>query len=415
MRGPFRPRPLRHARLQAVLAIAAMAAAVSLPVVLVSVGGGVEDHELTAIENSGYQIVVSAGGEHGIEHSHALAATIDRVTGVAEASPVLSIAIDAFPSGGSASPVLAEGVIPDAFSATLGPTESDLFPNPLPLGDPSDTVHFANGSYAGPATDDVLVSSPYAASAHLTVGATLDLGPTASQSQASPYTITGIFGVPKTILGPVGAFALVLPLSDLQVMCGYASGNGTVVPDASDTIQVAVSGAISVDPAKLSAVESAIQSQVPYYQVTSLTQEAAQLEAADSVLTGFYLALSSVGLVVGLLFLALVLLRRIEADRRSIGIRRALGLSRGSIAMSVVVDGLVLAAAGAVAGLLGGYAVVAALAADATGTVQEAASLAVFDPRLLGGIVAAVLVLSIVASLVAARSALRIEVAEALR
>ncbi len=415
MTPSLRPRPLRHARLQAILAIAAIGAAVSLPVVLVSVGGGVDAHELAQIENSGYQIVVSAGGEHGIAHSHGLASTIDRVAGVAWASPVLSIAIDAFPSGQGASPVLAEGVIPEAFAATLGPTESGLFPNPLPLGDPTDLAHFANGSYGGPATDDVLVSSPYAASAHLAIGATLPLGPTANASEAVAYTVTGIFGVPKTLLGPVGAFALVLPLSDLQVMCGYANGTGTVVPDASDTIQVAVTGPVSVDPTQLAAVESGIQAVVPYYQVASLSQEAAQLEAADSVLTGFYLALSSVGLVVGLLFLALVLLRRIEANRRSIGIRRALGLSRGSIALGVVADGFTLAAAGAVVGVLGGYAVVAALAADASGTVQEAASLAIFPPRLLGEIVGAVLLLSVVASLVAARSALRVGISEALR
>ena len=56
---------------------------------------------------------------------------------------------------------------------------------------------------------------------------------------------------------------------------------------------------------------------------SALTDEAAQLRASAAVLTGFYLALSSVGLLVGLVFLALVLLRRVEAERRTIGIQRA--------------------------------------------------------------------------------------------
>jgi len=61
MIGFGRGRSLRHLRLQVVLAIAAVGAAVALPVVLVSVGGGVSAHELANLENAGYQIVVSAG------------------------------------------------------------------------------------------------------------------------------------------------------------------------------------------------------------------------------------------------------------------------------------------------------------------------------------------------------------------
>jgi putative ABC transport system permease protein len=133
------------------------------------------------------------------------------------------------------------------------------------------------------------------------------------------------------------------------------------------------------------------------------------------VLTGFYLALSSVGLSVGLLFLALVLLRRVEADRRSIGIRRALGLSGRSIAGEIVGDGAALALMGAVAGILGGYLIVEALAAWATSAVQEAAQLAVFDPVLLGELVVGVVGLALLAGAVATRTALRIPISEALR
>ena len=54
---------LRHLRIQQVLAIAAVATAVALPVILVSVGGGVSAHELSSLENAGYQLVVSASGK----------------------------------------------------------------------------------------------------------------------------------------------------------------------------------------------------------------------------------------------------------------------------------------------------------------------------------------------------------------
>jgi putative ABC transport system permease protein len=409
-----RGRSLRHSRLQIVLAVAAIGTAVALPVVLLSVGGGVSAHELASLRNAGYQIVVSAAGLHGIEHAHAYTNEILSVGSVTAASPVLSITIDAFASPGSLSPVLAEGVIPAQFSPTLGPSDAGLFPSPLPLGDPTDSLHYAGGTYSGPATYDVLISSPYAAAHGVTVGQHLVLSPVANYSLGTSYNVTGIFGVPPTVLGPTGAFAALVPLSDLQVMTGFA-GPPAAVPDAADTIQVAVTGAVATDPGALSKVRDQVQALFPYYGVSSLTQEAQQLQSASGVLTGFYLALSSVGLTVGLLFLALVLLRRVEADRRSIGIRRALGVPGRSIATGIVRDAATLSLAGAVAGVLGGYLIVASLGRWATSTVQEAAQLAVFDPLLLSELVAGVVGLSLLAGAVATRSALRVEISEALR
>jgi len=74
-----------------------------------------------------------------------------------------------------------------------------------------------------------------------------------------------------------------------------------------------------------------------------------------------------------------------------------------------------LAFFGAAAGLVGGYVIVEALAAWASSAVQEAAQLAVFDPGFLGELVAGVVGLSLLASAVATRTALKIPISEALR
>lgn len=407
-------RPLRHVRLQQVLAVAAIATAVALPVVLLSVGGGVSSHELSDLENSGYQIVVSAAGEHGVAGAHGLSDRIEALDSVAAASPVLSVPIDAFPGTGP-TPVLAEGVVPGPFVATLGPAESDLFPDPLPLGDPTDAAHFDNGTYAGPATNDVLVSSPLADADHVTVGSSLLLSPGANRSLGTEYRVTGTFGVAPAALGPTGAFAILLPLSNLQVMTGYArSSSGTLI-DAADTLEVSLVHSAVVQPAVLDRVQGEIQSMVPFYGVSSLSQQAQQLQAAAGVLTGFYLALSSVGLIVGLLFLALVLVRRVESGRRAIGIRRALGLPGRWIAGDILASGTALAAVGSVVGVAGGYLIVAALAAWGSSAVQDAARLAVFVPATLAALVLGVVALSLAASAAAVRVALRVDITEALR
>ena len=416
MRRRFRRRgSLRHFRLQWVLAVAAIAAAVALPVVLVSVGGGVSTHERAHLQDAGYQIVVSAAGMHGIAGAHNLTHRLLTVPAVTAVSPVLSVAIEAFTSYGAVSPVLAEGIVPAQFTPTLGPTESGLFPSPLPLGDPTDAVHFANGTYTGPATYSLLVSTPYALSAHLGVGATLVLSPTTNRSLGTAFNVTGTFGVPPTFLGPTAAFAILMPLSDLQELTGYGPAAHATVPDAADSLEVAVNGATAANPSALGTVRAAIGAIVPYYSVSSLTQEAQQLQAASAVLTGFYLALSAVGLTIGLLFLALVLMRRVETDRRSIGIRRALGIPRWRIAAAIVREGLVLALLGALGGVLAGYVVVEGLARWATSTVQEAAQLAIFDASTLALLIIGVAGLSLVASLAASRRALAVDIVEALR
>ena len=406
---------LRHLRLQQILAIAAVGTAVALPVVLVSVGGGVSAHELADLENAGYQIVVSAAGVHGITNVHNLTQQILALGSVAAASPVLSVTIDVFREAGGPTPALAEGVIPDQFVPTLGPAESDLFPSPLPLGDPTDSVHFDHGTYAGVATNDVLVSSPLAQADGITPGSNLWLAPSENRSQAVEYNVTATFGVPPTELGPTGAFAIVVPLSNLQVLSGFATGPTAPAHDAADTIEVALAASASTDPTTLDRVGAEIHALVPYYGVSALNQEAQQLQSASGVLTGFYVALSSVALTVGLLFLALVLVRRVESDRRSIGIRRALGLPGRWIAREIVTDGLLLALLGSTVGLVGGYVIVEALSAWGSATVRLAARLAIFDPVTLLAIVVGVLALSLLASAVATRTALRVEITEALR
>jgi ABC-type lipoprotein release transport system permease subunit len=408
-------RGLRHARFQRILAIAAIGAAVALPVVLISVGGGVEDHELHALENAGYQIVVSAAGDHGITGAHNLSTEIRAISGVAYASPTLSIAVDAFNASGNVSPVLAEGVIPTQFTRTVGPTETGVFPDPLPLGDPSDSTHFANGSYAGPETYDVLLSAPYAQHFGVAVGASVVLATADDLSSGIRFNVTGFFGPPFSLLEPTAAYAVLLPLSDLQSLTGYADGHATIVPDAADSIQVAVNGSIAGDPGAIARIAAVIHDLVPAYSVSTLSQEAQQLQSASAVLTGFYLALSSVGIAIGVIFLTLVLLRRVESERRSIGIRRALGLPARSIAAGIVRDGAGIAGGGAIAGVAGGYMIVVGLAAEGSPTVREAASLAVFPVILLAELVVGIVALSLLASAIATRVALRIPVVEALR
>lgn len=413
----FGDRRARHRRLQSLLAVAALGAAIALPVVLVSVGSGVASHEIATLNSSGFQVAVSAPGVHGIGGAHGLASRISALTGVAAASPVLSAAVDGFAGNTGPVPLLAEGILPGPFAATEASALRTLLPEPLPLGDPTDAAHYANGTYAGPSVDDVLVATPVAEKFGLAVGSPLVLSPTTDLRAGTTFEVTGIFGLPPSTLGPTAAFALLLPLSDLQLMVGAARTNGTTGPllDLADTLEVGLVASQASDPAAVARVAGQIQAMVPYYGVTTLAGEVEQIQAAASVLTGFYVALSSVGIAVGLLFLTVILVRRVELDRQRIGIQRAIGLPARTLAAEQARSALALALGGSLVGIVGGIAVVLAFARFAGGTVREIASLAEFNALFLTELAAAILGLSVLASLASTRRALGFEVAEALR
>lgn len=406
---------LRHARLQTVLTALGLAVAVALPVILISVGDGVASHELAQLESSAFQITVSAAGEHGIHHAHALARSVGALADVGSVSPVLSMSIDLFPPGQAAVPLLAEGVEPGPFLATLPPEEVAFFPHPLPLGDPLDLTHWANGSYTGPATDEIMVSGPIAHADHLSVGETVLLSAVPNRTQGQSYTLTGIFGLTNALLAPTAAFAALLPLSDLQLLTGNAVGWTGSEVDAADTVEVGLAGAAATDPAAVARVAGVIQSDYRYYAVSTESQAIAQEEGAAGILEGFYWALSGVALAVGLLFLALVLVRRVEQRRTAIAVARALGQPAVQIARELAGEALRLAAVGTALGFLFGAAAIGALDLFGSPTVQEAARLAVFDISTLGLLAVVVGVLALAASLLATRAALRLPLAEILR
>ncbi|MFZ0831168.1 MAG: FtsX-like permease family protein [Thermoplasmata archaeon] len=415
IRWSLRWRSLRHRTAQTFLAVAAIGAAVALPVVLLSVGGGVYTHELSSIEGAGFSISVDTAANHGIADAHALTKQFDALSGVAAASPLLSVPVDLFLPDGTAVPVLAEGVIPTEFAATQSSAERALLPPSVTLGDPDDTIHYANGNYTGPSSDQLLLSTPLLQTLNVSIGASVALSPTSNASAGTSFTVEGGFGLPPGLLGPSPVFVALLPLSQLQSLVGFARGSSGAILDDADSIQVAMVPALAASPTAVQRVASEIQAMVPYYSVTSLTQQTTEIQNAQAVITGFYVGLSSVGLIVGLLFLVIILLRRVEQERQSIGIRRAIGVPAWMVARGIIAEALGLTLGGLASGVTAGIVTVELLAHYGSSTVSDIASLAVFNPVELVALSAALVGLALVASALPVRRALGLSLPEVLR
>jgi putative ABC transport system permease protein len=154
---------------------------------------------------------------------------------------------------------------------------------------------------------------------------------------------------------------------------------------------------------------SAVNPQNPEEVTASRPSDAlAARAAADSALTALFLGLGAVALLVGGIGIANTMVISVLERRSEIGLRRALGATRGHVRAQFVVESLLLAGAGGIAGI-GIGAVVTAGYASTRGWD------AVLPPQALAGGLGAALLIGAAAGLYPAARAARLSPTDALR
>jgi putative ABC transport system permease protein len=129
---------------------------------------------------------------------------------------------------------------------------------------------------------------------------------------------------------------------------------------------------------------------------------------ANNTLTGLFLGLGAVALLVGGIGIANTMVISVLERRSEIGLRRALGATRGHVRAQFLVESLLLAAVGGLAGIVVGSVVTGAYASARGWTT-------VVPPEALAGGLGAALAIGAAAGLYPAGRAARLSPTEALR
>lgn len=192
---------------------------------------------------------------------------------------------------------------------------------------------------------DILISRQLAASEGLTVGSVVRLATDAAGSGAREFRVAGIYE-PTPDPARLGAVPrevrLHLPdLLDLTRPPGMPAGTEYVA-----AINVALT-----DPRDATAFSRDVNARMPGV-VARPSSEAAGSAGPFRVLERFHLAIAVVTIVAATVFLLALTIMLVDERRETVGILRLIGLPARRVLIQVLIEGLIVAGAGAAFGLV---------------------------------------------------------------
>jgi putative ABC transport system permease protein len=278
-------------------------------------------------------------------------------------------------------------------------------------GDP----HYANGSYAGPFTHEIVLDQGLAAVLRVSVGDWVWASPVSPPTSASllgwyanatPFRVVGISGpfwlIPSALLGFVY-------LSELQALVGGASPS----TDYASLLLIHLQ-----DPTTAATDQIRIQSAYPGLTIFTLTEILGAIQHVVDLYRTFGTLIGLIGVVVAALFTTTVLQMSVDDRSRELALLRAIGHTRASVGLRVAEESLLLGAIGLAIGLpvayLGATAINTFLLRELAG-LPTSFSFVSFDAGVILSGVLLVLAVGLCAAIAPAARAMQLPVAEELR
>jgi len=405
-----------------------------LVVLLLALSAGVQSSATTLAYASGVDLLAtsSAGGNSSIltgapppiPDAHSLVTEIPAVDpNAVVASPWLVGGLvlgnaslwraannSSVPSGWTYTGTGAVGWIPD----DLGGIETPTLYNGsgfTAAGDP----HYANGTYLGPETHQIVLDQALAQVLRVQVGQSVWASPAAPPNTS---TLPGWYANATrfTVVGISSAFWLV-PSAELAFV--YLSELQQLVGGANRSTDYATFVLIHLkDPTDPGSDQAKIALAFHGLTVYTLADLLGEVQHVVNVYRTFGELIGAIGLVVATLFTTTVLQMSVDDRSRELALLRAIGHRRASVGLRVVEEGLLLCGVGLAFGLplayVGAEAIDRLLLRLVPG-LPAGFSFVSFEPSVIVLGVVAVLAVGLVASTVPAVRAMQLPVAEELR
>jgi ABC-type antimicrobial peptide transport system permease subunit len=274
--------------------------------------------------------------------------------------------------------------------------------------------HYEN-NFTGPWTYELLVDDHLANKYNLVRGSEVNLS---INSEPETFSVTGIFTT--NLLG--GFFEdyvdgiVILHLSELQSLLGddvVIIDNNITVLDSVETL------AISLNPDRPKGnspgdIAFGIQEKYPLLDVLTKEDQLEQLEEQNAITNVFYTAISMVAIIIGLLFVACIMLISVYERINEIGMLRAIGIARMTIFKWVISESLLLIVLGVLIGFLPGYFGSKLLGEYLSSSIGISQELTAFSPGLVLSSFIGMVILGTLVSLIPAVRASTMRVASAL-
>lgn len=330
---------LRHYWGRTLLAVLGIALAVLLVVLLVGLGQGVTTTGAAGLDWIDRDLWVTAGSlqfapgavggvQNPLLDAHETAERIESREDVHSAEPLSFQAVYVSPNRSEFRTIVGVGGTGNASGISLRRGEG------FTRGD----VHYANGTYEGPMSHEVVIDERTAMMFNVSLGETLHIGGTISNARRNEYTVVGISPTFSTFLGTA---TVLIPLSELQTLA-----------ERTETDPASLIAVTTAQDAEARAVKAAVQRQYPSYSVRTNSEQLNAILGSQGLVIVAAVTIVVISVVVGSMLVLDVLALLVYHQREPLAALKAAGVSERSLFALFVFQGLGISVLGGGIGVL---------------------------------------------------------------
>lgn len=329
---------LLYDRRRTIIAVLGITVAVLGTTLLASVGFGVVDFGQQKFDSAGRDLWISGGPSEfqpgsvgGIENTlvgaHTVEHQLEARDDVETANPLIFQTAYASPNTSSFETIAVVG------AASSGPAVTVIEGRSTRMSD-----HYANGTYDGPMTHEIVIDERTASLYDVSVNDTLYVGGTLVTARQHNFTVVGIS---NTFSQFVGAPTIVMPPSELQEI------TGTTGSDRATFISVQVADGYTTDEAARQ-----IAADYPEYEIRTNQEQIGALLGEKAVVIASGISLIGLAVIAGVALTLNLQLSLIFQQKQTFGAAQAIGVSARTLVGTVVVRSLLLSVLGGLFGVV---------------------------------------------------------------